>query len=920
MLLGNKKNQENDQNWCLVLNTLQSEIDKKKVAGKISEVFSLSQDEAVDLVSNTPIILLDNLARPVAVKAKDYFRSTGAEMFLTNDIFLKRKCYRTVWPDPPSLSFLKHVADLPQQDEKQERLAPAQAVQEMRSLGLRDAKQERLPVSSGDKKGDLSAPDKTHSQEVNRLKDELESLRKKFTAQSQELEKARTDFASRERGASSSDALVKDRDKEIQKFRAILASVEEKYEGLKEEYRQARTLFEEKFAALNKENQEWKKKSDQLAQEKEKVEEIRKNLEQEMTQRTKKFEGVDEEFRQVRTHLDAKFKQASEEIEAWKSKSEEMNKKIHALDQERVQLEQKLDQQVKENENWRGKYQEAANQLLSLESGRDNDKSHFEKEKQKWNQAEKLRVSLEFSLNEEREKAKQLQQQLATALQEIEEWKTQADEMAGKLWGLEQNEKNLSQLVSDKEAALKREMAVQQKELEAALAQGLQEINDWKARFQGLAARCQELETQAGQAALENQKNKESYAEMEAVLNQKNQDAEELREFVEELKTRYNALEMAHKQEKSVRAKAEERQKELEQSKLVLEQKWNEVQRGYDILQEQYRKEKMLMESQSAKTAQEIEDWKTRCQDRGIQVQSLEQEKAVFTQKMEDQAREIRLWQDKHNAGAESLKALQTAFEAEKSQREQILAEFQILQQNKQSLEKWLRDEQLKNSVLDKESREAKVSFEQRIAALHQEVESWKIKVEEIKGKNQAFEKNQLQLIQELDDRSKKIQQGEMKALELEKALQELNASYQSLEKMFQANLKHMESKEKELENNRRQVRDLNQQLEQRELIYKRMQLTNQLIEKETSLKKLVREQEKIEVEIREREENLRKVLSEQEAVEKEIIEGKQAQRHYQEQAKKDKAPRLKTNRADEEDLDETEFSSREPHSAVGND
>ena len=107
MLLGNKKNQENEQNWCLVLNPLPSEIDKRKVAHKISEVFSLSLEEATDLVSNTPIILLDNLTRPMAVKVKDYFRSTGAEMFLTNDVFLKRKCYRTVWPEPPNLSFLR---------------------------------------------------------------------------------------------------------------------------------------------------------------------------------------------------------------------------------------------------------------------------------------------------------------------------------------------------------------------------------------------------------------------------------------------------------------------------------------------------------------------------------------------------------------------------------------------------------------------------------------------------------------------------------------------------------------------------------------------------------------------------------------------------------------------------------------------
>ena len=42
MLLGNKKTQEKEQNWSLVLNPLPSEIEKKKLAKKISEAFTLS--------------------------------------------------------------------------------------------------------------------------------------------------------------------------------------------------------------------------------------------------------------------------------------------------------------------------------------------------------------------------------------------------------------------------------------------------------------------------------------------------------------------------------------------------------------------------------------------------------------------------------------------------------------------------------------------------------------------------------------------------------------------------------------------------------------------------------------------------------------------------------------------------------------
>src|SRR5687767_8826326 len=99
MLLRNRKTQKDEQNWCIILSPLRNEIDKKKVSQKITEVFSLTPDEATDLVANTPIILLDNLSHSIATKLRDFFKTAGADLVLTNDVFQKRKCYRTVWPE-----------------------------------------------------------------------------------------------------------------------------------------------------------------------------------------------------------------------------------------------------------------------------------------------------------------------------------------------------------------------------------------------------------------------------------------------------------------------------------------------------------------------------------------------------------------------------------------------------------------------------------------------------------------------------------------------------------------------------------------------------------------------------------------------------------------------------------------------------
>ena len=78
MLLRHKKIQGEEQNWCVILSAITSELEKKRVAEKISHVFSLSPEESSDLVSNTPIIVLDNLTRSIALKLRDFLKSSGA--------------------------------------------------------------------------------------------------------------------------------------------------------------------------------------------------------------------------------------------------------------------------------------------------------------------------------------------------------------------------------------------------------------------------------------------------------------------------------------------------------------------------------------------------------------------------------------------------------------------------------------------------------------------------------------------------------------------------------------------------------------------------------------------------------------------------------------------------------------------------
>lgn len=537
MLLGLKKNHHKEQNWCLILNPIYNEIDKRKVAHKISEMFSLSPEEAEELVDNTPIILLDNLPRAVADRVKKHFQPTGAEVFMTNEVYLKRKCYRTVWPEPPNLSFFldNHESKVHGDTEDSQRLNPDEALDEIR-VTTQNPRESHERAQSLERK-DVSRDEGHFVEELALLKKERDNWRDKFNEQRRTSEKLGWEISMREGEDKPHDA---ERDsgqfKAIENQQALLNHAKERFEGLQEEYRQARSLFEEKLTALQQENTEWK------------------------------------------------------------NKAEVINHQLQSSGLERSALEMRLQEQEKRVGRWKEK-----NQLLEEELG---------------------------------------------------------------ILKLKQGEKT---------------------------------------------------------------------------------------NLVKEAETRQAALE----------------------------------------------------------------------------------------------------------ADSQSLSAA-------------------------------LKEEQGKCQNLERKYMEFQINASEKIESLTQELETMQEKVK-------TLEKNQLRLIRELDGRTDEVRQWEVKARDLEDPLKELKNSHENLEKMLEINMKHLESREKELETVRRQLRDLQANREQQAMIEKKVHLSTQLAEKESALKRLVAEQEKVESEIREREERISRILAEQESFEKEIMEGKQASRHYLEQIKKEKAPRLKT-------------------------
>ncbi|MBI3313118.1 MAG: hypothetical protein HYZ83_02650 [Candidatus Omnitrophica bacterium] len=407
MLLGQKKIQGDEKNWSIILNPLRSELDKKRVAQKISAAFSLSQDEASDLVSNTPIILLDNLTRDDAVRVKHYFQSSGAEIMLTNDIFHKRKCYRTVWPDPPSLSFLEDWKEVKagREEAPAEELAVEEALQEIQSLSMNAAdkmpvREERESFSSSSQEererlirdADRWKRESTSYQaEVVRLRQELDHMRR-------ELDKIQKERAFFEQTKTSQDELARKREKETHDFQALLNNAEEKYEGLKEEYRQARVLLEEKLGQANRKIEGFEK--------------LRHDLELSLRQQTEKYQALEKEYHNVHALLERKLSGLNEEVTSWKNKADEMTEQIQSFETHRKILEQGLKDQSEQANSWRSKYQ-------SFVQEAENAKAAFQEEKSQ-------RLKIEEHLKDLEKKISRWTQDLELKNREARQWELRA--------------------------------------------------------------------------------------------------------------------------------------------------------------------------------------------------------------------------------------------------------------------------------------------------------------------------------------------------------------------------------------------------------------------------------------------------------------------------------------------------------------
>ena len=393
-------------------------------------------DEAFDLVANTPIILIDNLLYATALQIKQYFRNSQTDIAVSNDSLLKRRCYRTVWPTSPSLAFLHHMeASTPSaKANESEKLDHAEAIQEIRSWvqteGVSPEGAERHSSQNG---RSHHAP--RHFRSI--LEDDQERLLKESVGMKESmgqlrkaLEKAQEEVAEKEKAVRASEIAKTQKEKEVQELHNLVAHAEEKYELLREEFRETRQYFEEKLGSQDQKSEEFLKQIEErdLAQ---------KEILQEKQALLKSFHAVKsdlqrakDEQEQSRREWESQASQFRRELENHKTVVESLHAKIQNLEEGKkivqsseTRLLQELELQTQQAKQWEQKSSEFEKEIRRL-------RGSFEDQQKTWQvrlaQLEAREMDLENARKQIRElyteldqreavqKKAQLQEQLAS--------------------------------------------------------------------------------------------------------------------------------------------------------------------------------------------------------------------------------------------------------------------------------------------------------------------------------------------------------------------------------------------------------------------------------------------------------------------------------------------------------------------------
>ncbi len=79
------------EDWGVVLQSVPSK-NKREIVKRLEEIFELDKRDAELILSNMPLILVDNLSFGLAARVKKFFQTIGAVAETTNHDMTKKHC------------------------------------------------------------------------------------------------------------------------------------------------------------------------------------------------------------------------------------------------------------------------------------------------------------------------------------------------------------------------------------------------------------------------------------------------------------------------------------------------------------------------------------------------------------------------------------------------------------------------------------------------------------------------------------------------------------------------------------------------------------------------------------------------------------------------------------------------------------
>ncbi len=94
---------QNQADWAVIFQSVPSKT-KKNVIKSLEENFDLESEDAAQVLSNMPLLLLDNVFSEEAKQVKEFFQESGVVVEITNHQMIKKNCFQIVWPERPDLA------------------------------------------------------------------------------------------------------------------------------------------------------------------------------------------------------------------------------------------------------------------------------------------------------------------------------------------------------------------------------------------------------------------------------------------------------------------------------------------------------------------------------------------------------------------------------------------------------------------------------------------------------------------------------------------------------------------------------------------------------------------------------------------------------------------------------------------------